>query len=91
MIEIEVKQPDDAGPFVVTLTEGGSSQTHHVGVPDALYQKLTGGKVSKADCVKASFRFLLDRESRGSIMSRFYLPFISTYFPEYESRLKDYL
>ena len=91
MVEIEVKSPADDGPFIVTLTEGGSSQTHHVGVPDALYQKLTEGKVSKADCVKASFKFLLERESKGSIMSRFDLPVISTYFPEYESRLKDYL
>lgn len=33
--------------------------------------------------VRESFRFLLERESRESILSRFDLPVISRYFPEY--------
>jgi hypothetical protein len=41
--------------------------------------------------VAASFRFLLDREPRQSILGRFDLAVISRYFPEYEATLPRYL
>ena len=74
--------------YAVTVTEGGSSQSYRVTVPDETYQKLTQGKISKADCVKSSFKFLLDRESKESILSSFDLPVIGRYFPEYYDEYK---
>ena len=91
MVEITIKAPNGSGPYSVTLTEGGSSRSYRVGVPEDFYQRLTGGTVSKADCLKASFRFLLDREPKESILSSFDLPVITRYFPEFEEKFKDYL
>jgi hypothetical protein len=38
--------------------------------------------------VRRSFEFLLERESKESILSRFDLSLISRYFPEYEQEIK---
>jgi len=38
--------------------------------------------------VRRSFEFLLERESKDSILARFDLSVISRYFPEYEREIK---
>jgi len=73
----------DEHTFNVTVA-GQSTTTHMVTVDSAYYQKLTGGRVPVEDLVKRSFEFLLDRESNTSILTRFDLPVIGHYFPEYE-------
>jgi len=84
MIQVEEKNPNT---FKVTVDEGGSSSKHTVKVDDSYYQKLTGGNISKKELVQKSFEFLLQREPKESIMSRFDLPTIQRYFPEYESTI----
>ena len=93
MPDIEVKEIGSGNKTTcrVTVKEGMSESTHEVTVPESVYQKLTDGKISKAECVKAAFRFLLDREPKESILSRFDLPVISRYFPEFEKEFKDYV
>jgi len=93
VIEIEVKEIKSGTKTVceVMVDESGSVMTYRVGVPENLYQKLTNGKVSKTDCVKAAFRFLLDREPKESILREFDLPVISRYFPEFEREFSRYL
>jgi hypothetical protein len=41
--------------------------------------------------VEAAFRFLLDREPKEAILSRFDITVISRYFPEFERELPGYL
>ncbi len=60
-----------------------------VSVSDEYYQKLTGGKISPEELIKLSFKFLLEREPAGSILSKFELPIINNYFPEYETSIKQ--
>ena len=84
MIHIEEKNPNK---FKVTVEEGGSTTTHTVKVDDSYYQKLTGGSITKKELVEKSFEFLLAREPKESIMSRFDLPTIQRYFSEYESTI----
>lgn len=76
--------------FEVVVDEGSSSTTHRVTVEPSDLEGLDDS-VSPADLVEASFRFLLDRESKESILSRFELSVISRYFPEYRSELGTYL
>ena len=45
----------------------------------------------KEDLIRASFKFLLDREPLTSILQEFNLKLIQSYFPEYEDKIKDYL
>jgi hypothetical protein len=68
-----------------------STTQHHVHVSKDFYKSLTGGKVSYEALIKASFEFLLERESNNSILSQFDLAVISRYFPEYEKDIKKRL
>lgn len=92
MTEIKVKEIQNQPNTIceVVVKEGNSQTSHKVTVPDELYQKLTNGKISKVDCVKSAFRFLLDREPKESILRQFDLPVISHYFPEFEKEFANY-
>ena len=85
MIEVTKRSDDE---FEVTVEEGGSSTSHTVTVDDSYYQKLTGGEIGKEDLVRRSFEFLLEREPKESILSRFNLKVITRYFPSYETQIK---
>ena len=84
MIRVERK---DQNEFLVVVTERGSSTKHIVALDEDYYQKLTKGRISKEQLIEKSFRFLLARESKESIMRRFNLRVIKRYFPEYESKI----
>jgi len=83
---IEVKKKD--GEFIVTVEEGGSRTRHVVTLDNEYYEKLTHGKITEEELIERSFEFLLKRESKESILSRFNLKVINRYFPEYESKIK---
>jgi hypothetical protein len=86
--QIEVA-PAGENAFRVTVTEGASSTSHEVTVsPEEL---VLIGDGDPADLVEASFRFLLERESKESIFSRFDLSIIARYFPEYPTEISEYL
>jgi hypothetical protein len=82
-IEI-VKQ--DSETFQVTV-RAKSTTVHAVTLRHDDYQRLTGGKVTPEKLIEKSFEFLLERESNTSILSRFELPVIGRYFPEYEKTI----
>ncbi|MEA3402960.1 MAG: hypothetical protein U9R79_17095 [Armatimonadota bacterium] len=83
---IEVQRRDEF-TFVVTVEEGGSTSEHTVTVDDDYYETLTGGEISKEELVRRSFEFLLEREPKESILSRFKLQVINRYFPSYEDEI----
>jgi hypothetical protein len=74
--------------FLVRVREPGGESTHHVTVKQGDYDRLTAGKITPEELVNQSFCFLLERESKESILSRFDLSVISRYFPEYENEMK---
>ncbi len=76
--------------YSVIITEAASSSTHQVTATAAEVERLGGG-VPAEELISASFRFLLDREPKESILPRFELGVIQRYFPEYPSRIGDYL
>ena len=73
------------------IVEGNTTTTHKVTVTPSYYQKLTENQVTPEMLVETSFKFLLERESNTSILSRFDLPVIQRYFPEYEEIIKTML
>ena len=89
MAEITVA-PAGGDSFRVTVTDSGSTTSHDVTV-DAADANRLGVDYSEEELVEASFRFLLDREPKESIMGQFDLSVIARYFPEYPSRIGDYL
>jgi hypothetical protein len=81
MVQVE---PKGKNVYRVTVEEGGSRSQHTVTLKEGYYRKLTGGKITPEELIRKSFDFLLERESKESILSSFELPVIQRYFPEYE-------
>jgi hypothetical protein len=87
---IEVRRVAD-GEFEVVVRDAKSETRHSVTMSDAKSDQLTAGKHTPERCVEAAFHFLLDREPKESILTRFNISVISRYFPEFEQELPRYL
>lgn len=81
----------DASHFRVRVIEGGSESTHQITLDPKDFARLAGGGVAPEEFIRKSFQFLLERESKESILGRFDLSVISRYFPEYEREIKKRL
>ena len=88
--KIEVEKVD-ASHFCVRVIEAGSESTHRVTLDPKDYTRLTGGAAKPEELIRKSFEFLLEREPKESILSRFDLFVIGRYFPEYEREIKKRL
>jgi hypothetical protein len=87
MIHIQRTKSGDPMQFLVTVSEGGGQTRHEVTMAKATHAKLGGGK-SPEELLRAAFVFLLEREPKESILTRFDLPVIGRYFPEYEREIR---
>ena len=90
---IEVTQTDGSHPFgfQVVVSDDTSQSRHDVTMTEDTYTRLAGEHDTPTDVIEAAFRFLLDRESKESILERFDVEVISRYFPEFEQELPRYL
>lgn len=79
------------GRFQVTVAEGSGQSEYTVALKPGYYEKLTGRQVAEEVLIERSFRFLLERESRQSILREFDLSVIGHYFPEYEAEIQKRL
>ena len=75
--------------YLVTVKEGGSESSHEVTVTPEDVARFAGEGISAEKLLEASFEFLLERESKESILSRFELPVIERYFPEYAGWIRE--
>lgn len=82
-ITIETISP---GTYRVTVKADTTTQ-HTVTLTPADHRRLGGGSASAEQLLHESFRFLLEREPNTSILTRFDLPLIGRYFPEYEEEI----
>jgi len=73
--------------FKVTV-QSNTTTTHNVTLSPSYHEKLTHNSITPEQLIEKSFEFLLQRESNTSILSRFDLPVINQYFPEYESTIQ---
>ena len=81
----------DASRFRVRVIETGTETTHQVTLDPKDSKRLAGDAVEPEILIRRSFEFLLEREPKESILSRFDLSVISRYFPEYEREIKKRL
>ncbi len=82
-IEIEAMAPD---VFRVRVREGGSHTTHRVTLGRADRQRFADLPSDRV--VEESFRFLLEREPKESILQAFELSTIERYFPEFPAEIE---
>jgi hypothetical protein len=88
-IEVRRASGDDSVPrFGVTVRdEGGSTSVHEVTVSLDDFERLGRNFRDLDEFVRACFLFLLERESKESILPSFDVSMISSYFPEFEDRI----
>ncbi len=89
MHEIEVTHQDKQ-TYLVTVQDGETRTAHAVTVWPSDVERY-GGDATPEELIAASFEFLLDREPQSAILTRFELPLIERYFPDYASRISEYL
>ena len=87
MARISVTRQAD-GTFRVQTQSGSAATSHEVSVPANFPAALGCGHVAPEELVRASFEFLLERESATSILREFSLDVISQYFPEYPAEIR---
>ena len=90
MPEIIVTGPMGEAPdrsFHVEVRDGAITTSHTVTVPPGLPRSLGWADGRDRELVRASFEFLLERESARQILRRFSLEVIGDYFPEYRAEL----
>lgn len=74
--------------FEVRVVEETTTTTHEVTVKLKDMARLARKEETPTGFVKRVFEFLLAREPKESIMRRFDISVISTYFPEFEQAMK---
>jgi hypothetical protein len=86
-IQVERTGADGQILFDVRVSEEGSESRHEVTLSEEDYRRLGEGYGSPDEFVRACFEFLLEREPKESILSRFDVSVISRYFPEFEETI----
>jgi hypothetical protein len=87
-IDVRCSPSPDGWRCDVTLADpDGSTSRHRVTVDRTVLERLDPAAADPVDLVRRSFAFLLERESKGSIMATFDLPVIGRYFPEWEATI----
>ncbi len=81
------------GGFACDVMVGtdAAATRHTVSVSQDDLARLAPGHYDPEELVAASFAFLLERESRESILRQFELPVIERYFPGYEAQIQRQL
>ena len=90
MSEIDVRCEPEGTRWTcrVTVTEGGTATEHLVSVDPGEVARLEPGSVDPTALVRRSFEFLLERESKESILGAFDLSVIGRYFPDWASAVR---
>ena len=84
MVEIEKRSQNE---FAVVVEGKGGKTQHIVSLDDDYYHLLTQGRIGKEELIRKSFQFLLEREPKESILAKFNLKLIKSYFPEFEKEI----
>lgn len=82
-IDVHCSPDGDAYRCRVSVSDGQGSTEHRVPVSKADMDRWSRGR-GPEQLVRDSFAFLLERESKESILREFDLAVIKRYFPEYD-------
>lgn len=82
---LDIVQESDT-TFLVTVDDGRGTSTHVVTVMPSDVEHYAPGWTPE-ELVEAAFAFLLAREPKEAILSRFDLPVIEQYFPDFPRAL----
>ena len=86
-IDVTCEPTRDGWSCRVRVSDVDGSSEHRIGVARADLERLAPAETTPEDLVRRSFRFLLEREPRASILRSFDLPVIGRYFPDWEAHI----
>ena len=78
--------PESGTTFRVVVTDEDGSSSHMVTVMPSDVERYAPGSTPE-ELLEAAFLFLLAREPKEAILSRFELPVIERYFPEFAAAM----
>ncbi|XOU94234.1 MAG: hypothetical protein ACNFW9_05310 [Candidatus Kerfeldbacteria bacterium] len=84
---LKTMESDHGWECTVQINDDDSSTEHLVTIPLTTYSRLTGEQYPVEQLVIKSFEFLLNKESKESILSEFTLDIIGDYFPSWEQEI----
>ena len=92
MIQVEQKNSDGGTMvFSVTVSDSAGRTQHRVTLHDDTYHRLTAGRVTPLACVEAVFRFLLERQTKGDLLTSFDVNVLQLSHPRFEKEFANYL
>ena len=83
LISVRSTANDEPRQFEVVIRDWSGETHYQVTLSARDFERLSDGKATPEACVRAAFRFLLDREPKDSILRRFDVSVIERYFPEF--------
>jgi hypothetical protein len=88
-IDVQTTRDDTHGyQFTVTVEETGDTSVHHVTLSRQDLERWGSSFSSPEEFITRCFEFLLERERKESILSRFDVSQIGSYFPEFEQQIR---
>jgi hypothetical protein len=90
-VTVDCRRVDDGWTCAVTVGDDSTATSHAVTVSGETLRQLAPADGDPGRLVAESFRFLLEREARESILRSFELPLIGRYFPEWEREIRGRL
>lgn len=90
-MSVSCQPSGDGWSCAVTVGDDPGATHHEVAVGAADLERLNPGASDPEALVRAAFEFLLSREPRESILSRFELPLIGRYFHGWEEEVAERL
>lgn len=90
-IDIHQLAAKDGFRFRVSIRDSNGTSCHDVTMSVNTFAALAGSGCQPEELIDAAVRFLLDRESKDSILARFDINVIARYFPDFEHALPGYL
>ena len=88
-ILVEQTSSEDPHTFTVTVAGDGSTTAHDVTLSHDDFERLSRDGESPDAFLTRCFEFLLAREPKESILSRFDVSVISRYFSDFESHVSS--
>ena len=82
---------DEPMQFEVVVQNWSGEMHYQVTMSHAACERLSDGNSGPEECIRAAFLFLLDREPAESILRRFNVSVIESYFPEFPREFPRYL
>ena len=91
LLAVACEPADDGFVCHVTVGDDPGATRHEVRVARSDLVRLSPGATDPDALVTASFRYLLEREPRESILRTFDLRVIERYFPSYRTDVRAYI